>query len=332
MKGTLHTDVLMHEVVQPQTGLRTAQRISHAYLLDVPTYHKPLILTDCAINIYPTLEDKVSICQNAIDLAHALGLARPKVAILSAVETVNPKITATLEAAALCKMADRDQITGGLLDGPLAMDNAISKTAAEVKHIRSEVAGDADILVVPDLEAGNMLAKQLDPHGPRGRRGHRPRRPRTDRPDQPRRQRPDPSGLLRRRPCCAQPPSNSRGLQKGLGAVLAVRNGAHLPKREAHLLELQEAGVFTLASAESRCSVRCVRERRGGGVLFCRPRSAAAGSCLIVSCAAATATTTVHREPVRSHVYPLPLDNVLAQTMTLMQKKGWAVKRAGKSF
>ena len=129
--------------------------------MDVPTYHKPLMLTDCAINIYPTLEDKVSICQNAIDLAHALGVALPKVAILSAVETVNPKITATLEAAALCKMADRGQITGGLVDGPLAMDNAISKTAAEVKHIRSEVAGDADILVVPDLEAGNMLAKQL---------------------------------------------------------------------------------------------------------------------------------------------------------------------------
>jgi phosphate acetyltransferase len=161
IKGALHTDVLMHEVVQAQTGLRTTRRISHAYVMDVPTYHKPLTLTDCAINIYPTLEDKVSICQNAIDLAHALGVALPKVAILSAVETVNPKIRATTEAASLCKMADRGQITGGLLDGPLAMDNAISKTAAEVKQIRSEVAGDADILVVPDLEAGNMLAKQL---------------------------------------------------------------------------------------------------------------------------------------------------------------------------
>ena len=161
IKGALHTDVLMHEVVQPQTGLRTERRISHVYLMDVPTYHKPLLLTDCAINIYPTLDDKVSICQNAIELAHVLGVALPKVAILSAVETVNPKITATLEAASLCKMADRGQITGGLLDGPLAMDNAISKTAAEVKHIRSEVAGDADVLVVPDLEAGNMLAKQL---------------------------------------------------------------------------------------------------------------------------------------------------------------------------
>ncbi len=153
--------MLLLEVVQSQTGLRTERRLSHAYVLDVPTYHKPLVLTDCAINIYPTLEDKVSICQNAIDLVHTLGVALPKVAILSAVETVNPKIRATLEAAALCKMADRGQITGGLVDGPLAMDNAISKAAAEVKHIRSEVAGDADILVVPDLEAGNMLAKQL---------------------------------------------------------------------------------------------------------------------------------------------------------------------------
>ncbi len=161
IKGALHTDVLLHEVVQRETGLRTERRLSHAFIMDVPTYHKPLVLTDCAINIYPTLEDKISICQNAIDLVHTLGVALPKVAVLSAVETVNPKITATLEASALCKMADRGQITGGLVDGPLAMDNAISKTAAEVKHIRSEVAGDADVLLVPDLEAGNMLAKQL---------------------------------------------------------------------------------------------------------------------------------------------------------------------------
>jgi phosphotransacetylase/acyl dehydratase len=132
IKGALHTDVLLHEVVQRETGLRTERRLSHAFIMDVPTYHKPLVLTDCAINIYPTLEDKVSICQNAIDLAHTLGVVLPKVAVLSAVETVNPKITATLEASALCKMADRGQITGGLVDGPLAMDNAISKTAAEV--------------------------------------------------------------------------------------------------------------------------------------------------------------------------------------------------------
>jgi phosphotransacetylase len=161
MKGALHTDVLLHEVVQRETGLRTDRRLSHAYIMDVPTYHKPILLTDCAINIYPTLDDKVSICQNAIALCHTLGVPQPKVAVLSAVETVNPKITATLEAAALCKMADRGQIQGGLVDGPLAMDNAISKTAAEVKHIQSEVAGDADVLLVPDLEAGNMLAKQL---------------------------------------------------------------------------------------------------------------------------------------------------------------------------
>ncbi len=161
MKGALHTDVLLHEVVQRETGLRTERRLSHAYIMDVPTYHKPLLLTDCAINIYPTLEDKVSICLNGIDLCHTLGVARPRVAVLSAVETVNPKITATLEAAALCKMADRGQITGGIVDGPLAMDNAISKTAADVKHIESAVAGDADVLLVPDLEAGNMLAKQL---------------------------------------------------------------------------------------------------------------------------------------------------------------------------
>jgi phosphotransacetylase/acyl dehydratase len=161
MKGALHTDVLLHEVIERETGLRTERRLSHAYILDVPTYHKPLLLTDCVVNIYPTLDDKVSICQNAIDLCHTLGVPRPKVAVLSAFETVNPKITATLEAAALCKMADRGQITGCVLDGPLAMDNAISKTAAEIKHIQSEVAGDADVLVVPDLEAGNMLAKQL---------------------------------------------------------------------------------------------------------------------------------------------------------------------------
>ena len=161
IKGAMHTDLLLHEVMQPDTGLRTERRLSHAYLMDVPTYHKHLLLTDCAINIYPTFEDKISICQNAIDLDQILGVPRPKVAILSAVETVTPKIIATMDAAALCKMADRDQIVGGLIDGPLAMDNAISRTAAEIKHIRSKVAGDADILVVPDLEAGNMLAKQL---------------------------------------------------------------------------------------------------------------------------------------------------------------------------
>ncbi|MCB9931443.1 MAG: bifunctional enoyl-CoA hydratase/phosphate acetyltransferase [Alphaproteobacteria bacterium] len=161
MKGSLHTDELMHEVTQKATGLRTDRRLSHVYVMHVPTYPKLLMVTDAAINIYPTLEDKRDICQNAIELAQALGIATPKVGILSAVETVTPKLPSTVEAAALCKMADRGQITGGLLDGPLAFDNAISKEAAEIKHIRSEVAGDVDILLAPDLEAGNMLAKQL---------------------------------------------------------------------------------------------------------------------------------------------------------------------------
>jgi len=161
MKGSLHTDEMMHEVARRDTGLRTARRISHVFVMDVPTYPRTLLITDAAINIYPTLEDKVDIVQNAIDLAQVLGVDVPKVAILSAVETVYPKINSTIEAAALCKMADRGQITGGLLDGPLAFDNAISEEAAKIKKIVSPVAGRADILLVPDLEAGNMLAKQL---------------------------------------------------------------------------------------------------------------------------------------------------------------------------
>jgi phosphate acetyltransferase len=161
MKGSLHTDELMGAVVPSATGLRTARRISHAFVLDVPAYPRPLMVTDAAINIFPDLEVKADIVQNAIDLAHVLGVTEPKVAILSAVETVTAKIQSTLDAAALCKMADRGQITGGLLDGPLAFDNAISEEAARTKKIVSPVAGRADILVVPDLEAGNMLAKQL---------------------------------------------------------------------------------------------------------------------------------------------------------------------------
>lgn len=161
MKGFLHTDELMREVTASETGLRTARRISHAFIMDVPTYTDPIIVTDAAINIFPTLEDKQDICQNAIDLAHVLGFEEPKVAILSAVETVTAKIPSTVEAAALCKMADRGQITGGFVDGPLAFDNAVSEQAAKEKHIVSPVAGKANILLVPDLEAGNMLAKQL---------------------------------------------------------------------------------------------------------------------------------------------------------------------------
>ena len=161
MKGSLHTDELMAEVVRKDTGLRTERRISHVFIMDVPTYAKPLFITDAAVNIFPTLDDKVDILKNAIDLAQALEIKKPKVAILSAVETVTAKIPSTIEAAALCKMAERGQITGAVLDGPLAFDNAISREAAEIKHITSGVCGEADILLVPDLEAGNMLAKEL---------------------------------------------------------------------------------------------------------------------------------------------------------------------------
>jgi phosphotransacetylase/acyl dehydratase len=161
MKGSLHTDELMHEVVAGETGLRTERRLSHVYIMDVPTYPKPLLITDAAVNIAPSLEDKRDIVQNAIDLAHVMGVECPKVAVLAAVEMVNPVMRATIDAASLCKMADRGQITGGLVDGPLAFDNAVSPEAAREKGIVSPVAGQADILVVPDLEAGNMLAKQL---------------------------------------------------------------------------------------------------------------------------------------------------------------------------
>ncbi|KWK17090.1 phosphate acetyltransferase [Burkholderia stagnalis] len=161
MKGSLHTDELLAEVVRADSGIRTERRLSHVFIMDVPTYRKPLFITDAAVNIRPTLEQKVDIVQNAIDLAHALGVEQPKVAILSAVETVSSKLPSTLDAAALCKMAERGQITGGVLDGPLALDNAISPEAARLKHLGSDVAGDADILLAPDLEAGNMLAKEL---------------------------------------------------------------------------------------------------------------------------------------------------------------------------
>ena len=162
MKGSLHSDELLGAVVNSQTGLRTERRVSHVFVLDVPRYPKPLLITDAAINVSPDIEAKVDIVQNAINLAHALGIDRPKVAILSAVETVMPKLRSSMDAAALSKMADRGQITGGLVDGPLAFDNAVSLAAARTKGIQSEVAGDADILVVPDLESGNMLAKQLE--------------------------------------------------------------------------------------------------------------------------------------------------------------------------
>jgi phosphate acetyltransferase len=161
MKGSLHTDELIHAVLKRPT-LRTGRRMSHVFRFDIPLYSKPLLITDAALNIHPTLPEKVDIIQNAIDFARILGVKCPKVAILSAVETVNPNIPSTVDAAALCKMADRGQITGGILDGPLAFDNAISSEAAQIKHIESVVAGHADILAVPDLESGNMLAKQLE--------------------------------------------------------------------------------------------------------------------------------------------------------------------------
>jgi phosphate acetyltransferase len=161
MKGSLHTDELMGAVVSRQAGIRTARRISHCFIMDVPRHPDALIITDAAVNIAPSLDAKVDIVQNAIDLAHAMGVAEVRVAILSAMETVNAKVPSTIEAAALCKMADRGQITGAVLDGPLALDNAISAEAAAIKRIASPVAGRANILVVPDLEAGNMLAKSL---------------------------------------------------------------------------------------------------------------------------------------------------------------------------
>ena len=161
MKGSLHTDELLAAMVAREGGLRTGRRISHVFIMDVPSYHKVLVVTDAAINIAPTLEEKADICQNAIDLAIVMGVQQPKVAVLAAVETVTSKMQATIDAACLCKMSERGQIRNGLVDGPLAFDNAISKDAAKIKGIISAVAGDPDVLLAPDLEAGNILAKQL---------------------------------------------------------------------------------------------------------------------------------------------------------------------------
>ncbi|MDH5287215.1 MAG: phosphate acetyltransferase [Betaproteobacteria bacterium] len=161
MKGSLHTDELMGAVVRKEAGLRTSRRISHCFVMDVPSYAETLIISDAAVNIAPTMEDKVHIIQNAIDLAHAMRFAEVRVAILSAMETINPKVPSTVEAGALCKMADRGQITGAILDGPLALDNAISLESKKIKKIDSPVAGRANVLIAPDLEAGNMLAKSL---------------------------------------------------------------------------------------------------------------------------------------------------------------------------
>ena len=212
MKGALHTDELMHAVVATETGLRTARRISHVFAIDAPAYPRPLFITDAAVNIYPTLIDKRDIVQNAIELVIALGIVTPRVAILSAVETVSPDIRSTLDAAALCKMADRGQIAGGILDGPLAFDNAVSLEAARAKGIVSPVAGQADILVVPDLEAGNMLAKQLVYLADAEMAGHRARRAGSDHADEPRRQHHRPPRLLRDR-------ADSRAPSRGADAL-----------------------------------------------------------------------------------------------------------------
>jgi phosphate acetyltransferase len=162
MKGSLHTDILMHAVMNKETGLRSRSRISHVFLLDSPNYSRTFMITDAAVNIAPELEDKFHIVNNAIDLAHGLGIAEPKVAILAAVETVNPKMPITLEATALCKMVDRGQIKGAILDGPLSLDCAVSTHSAKIKHLTSPVSGEADIFVVPNIEAGNIMAKSLE--------------------------------------------------------------------------------------------------------------------------------------------------------------------------
>ena len=217
MKGSLHTDELMRAVTSSKTGLRTARRISHVFIMDVPTYPETLFITDAAINIFPDLDAKRDIVQNAIDLFTQIGLGTPRVAILSAVETVTSKIPSTIEAAALCKMADRGQITGGILDGPLAFDNAIDPEAARIKGIKSEVAGRAQILVVPDLEAGNMLAKNLDLSRQGRRGGHRARRARADHPDLARGFRARAHGLLRGRGALRACAPRHRGAAGGVG-------------------------------------------------------------------------------------------------------------------
>ena len=246
MKGSLHTDELMAEVVRKDIGLRTERRISHVFIMDVPTYAKPLAVTDAAINIFPDLETKVDIVQNAIEMAHALGRELPKVAILSAVETVTPKIPSTIDAAALCKMAERGQITGALLDGPLAFDNAISKEAAEIKGIRSEVAGDADILVVPDLEAGNMLAKQLSFLANADAAGI-VLGARADHPDLARRHRARAHGILRGRRSARPCPSAGERARGGVGgladAVLTINAGSSSLKFSVYRIGERAAGA-----------------------------------------------------------------------------------------
>ena len=234
MKGSLHSDELLGAVVNTQCGLRTERRISHVFVLDVPRYPKPLLITDAAINVAPDFDAKVDIVQNAIDLAHALGIARPKVAILSAVETVTPKLRSSMDAAALSKMADRGQITGGLVDGPLAFDNAVSLAAAKTKGIESEVAGDADILVVPDLESGNMLAKQLEYLGGAQAAGLVMGAQRAHRADQPGRLGAFAHRLVRHRPAADCPPAQGAGGTGMTQALLVINSGSSSVKFAAY--------------------------------------------------------------------------------------------------
>ena len=229
MKGSLHTDELMREVASSKTGLRTARRISHVFVMDVPTHAETLFITDAAINIFPDLDAKRDIVQNAIDLFTQVGLGTPRVAILSAVETVTSKIPSTIEAAALCKMADRGQITGGVLDGPLAFDNAIDPEAARIKGIKSEVAGRAQILVVPDLEAGNMLAKNLTFLAKADCRRHRARRAGADHSDLAGRFGARAHGLVRRRGAvcrCAPPQAGRCRRPDAMDTILVVNAGS----------------------------------------------------------------------------------------------------------
>ena len=248
MKGSLHTDELMREVASSKTGLRTARRISHVFIMDVPTYSETLFITDAAINIFPDLEAKRDIIQNVIDLFTQVGLGSPRVAILSAVETVTPKIPSTIDAAALCKMAERGQITGGVLDGPLAFDNAIDLEAAKIKGIKSEVAGRAQILVVPDLEAGNMLAKEPDLPGQGRCCRHRARRESADHSHFPRRFRSFAHGLLRCGRTLRGRPSTARDTARGV-----IRHG-HNSRRQCWLIERQVSGVPRRWQAQTRAT------------------------------------------------------------------------------
>ena len=243
MKGSLHTDELMRAVTASSTGLRTARRISHVFIMDVPTYPETLFITDAAINIFPDLDVKRDIIQNAIDLCTQVGLGTPRVAILSAVETVTSKIPSTIEAAALCKMADRGQITGGILDGPLAFDNAIDPEAARIKGIESPVAGRAQILVVPDLEAGNMLAKNLDLPLEGGCRRHRAWRARSHHPDVARGFRAQPHGVVRGcSALCRCTPSHDgvAGGVTAMDAILVVNAGSSSVKFQVFGIDERE--------------------------------------------------------------------------------------------